>query len=758
LGEYGTEYEEDAFEELSEEKDENMSGGKSLDIDDEFDKQLDKNWDLEEKDEDPFDEFIYKEPTEENDDPCNEFKDREPEKDVKEEFSISDIADEISYKNQSEKNKEALLNGILNGNISKIQNFKENLKENLYKNIKIELNEKSKIVKLIQNESLTKENKDELKLILSRFSTKEINEYLNINIKKPSTFCEEIEEYEENHYDLKDFTDDIDSKYVNEDFLEKLDEETDCDITRDFIKEIKLNEDDYNFHIDTKEKKTDELDDFEIENALIEEKEEKNIENDLQKDSLKDLKEHLNESFFKNNFKNEKMVKDDFFQDYQELMNNHNIVRKNEIENETRLENIEIEEISNNKKIEIKNIDIQKMREQIRNINWDNISKDWTVIHRTNQYSDSEIIQLDPKQACSKNNPLYRHKEWLEHTYNDKKLNLNDKKIGEICGVDKSTIGKWRKVHEIPTKPKGHGKWIDNRDGRIKVLMPKDYKHPELKCSRSDGRYIRPEHVTIMEQYLSKHPELYISKKYLIDRNYLKTGCEVHHINFNSKDNRIENLWLYHNKREHAQGELTLGDSLLYLIKTNQIRFKDGRYSLTQNFDNSKPKLTEPELNQHKDTYINYKDINLVKEEIIKIDWQVVSKDWTVQIKKNQFAKETVSVNPTKDCSEDNPLYRHKEWVQQLFNDKRFNLTDSRLAKLCGISRDKARYWRDRVHKIRGNSEWGFESIVDKNDGRIWVKVPKDYKNPVVQKEDHHRRYMLEHRYVMEQYSQSIQS
>ncbi|MBA7592532.1 hypothetical protein ES708_34719 [subsurface metagenome] len=79
-------------------------------------------------------------------------------------------------------------------------------------------------------------------------------------------------------------------------------------------------------------------------------------------------------------------------------------------------------------------------------------------------------------------------------------------------------------------------------------------------------------------------------------------------------------------------------------------------------------------------------------------------------------------------------------------------MTDSRLAKLCGFSRDTARYWRERVHKIKGKTEWGYERRVDDKDGRIWIKVPKDYDNPVVQKEDHHRRIMLEHRYVIEQY------
>jgi hypothetical protein len=144
--------------------------------------------------------------------------------------------------------------------------------------------------------------------------------------------------------------------------------------------------------------------------------------------------------------------------------------------------------------------------------------------------------------------------------------------------------------------------------------------------------------------------------------------------------------------------------------------------------------------------------VNLVKEEIKKINWNSISNDWSVQVKKNQFVQKTIIVDPTQNCSEDNPLHHHKEWLQRIVGDNRFNLTDSRLAKLCGFTRDTARYWRERAHGIKGKTEWGYERRVDEADGRIWIKVPKDYANPIVQKEDHRRRDMLEHRYVIEQH------
>ncbi len=492
----------------------------------------------------------------------------------------------------------------------------------------------------------------------------------------------------------------------------------------------------------------------ELEHKLKEKKEKDNYELEPENET-----EYINEiSNNKDNFKEDI----DFEPLLEEQENSHNNFNKIEFEpsnegdvkstlniNKTeKFYNQNVRETLNNHKIKLdENFQLEEIRNKIKQINWIEISNNWTINYRVNQYSGIKQIKLNPYQDCSKNNPLYKHKEWLERIYTDKNLNLNDKLIGKICGVNPTVIGRWRKKHQIQTKIRGDG-WIDKRSGRIYVHVPKDYKHPELKPHKG----VRLEHIYKMEKYLSKHPELEISRKCLIDGKYLKIGTEVHHVNFKPQDNRIENLWVYESKNKHAKGELTLYNTLKELIKSNQIQFKDGRYSINQNFDNSKPNLTESERNQHKDRHINYKDINLVKEEIKKIDWQAVSKDWTVQIKKNQFVQETISVNPMQECSEENPLYSHKEWVQQLFNDKRFNLTDSRLGKLCGISRDKARYWRDRVHKIKGKSEWGYERIVDKSDGRIWVKVPKDYGNPVVQKEDHHRRYMIEHRYIMEQY------
>ena len=393
---------------------------------------------------------------------------------------------------------------------------------------------------------------------------------------------------------------------------------------------------------------------------------------------------------------------------------------------------------------------LDKIKEELKKLDWECISNDWSIITRANQYAKYKKVLLDPTKEVSKENPLYRHKEWLSRLYRNDNWNLNNKEIANLCGVIPSVIGKWRIKHNITKKLQGEGKWLDKRSGKVYIRVPREnYLQGLTKDSRRKSVY-KLEHIHKIERYLSQHPQLELSKKYLVDGKYLRPGTEIHHINQIGKDNSLKNLWIYENKKEHAKGELTLYEGLKTLVGTNYIQFKNGEYFLnpSTNTFKSKPSI----LGSERKNQINYKDINLVKEEIKKINWDSISNDWSIQVKKNQFVQKRIIVDPSRDCSKNNPLHHHKEWVKHIVSDSRYNLTDSRLAKLCGITRDTARYWRERMHGIKGKTEWGFERKVDESDGRIWIKVPKDYVNPVVQKEDHHRRFMLEHRYVIEQH------
>ena len=103
-------------------------------------------------------------------------------------------------------------------------------------------------------------------------------------------------------------------------------------------------------------------------------------------------------------------------------------------------------------------------------------------------------------------------------------------------------------------------------------------------------------------------------------------------------------------------------------------------------------------------------------------------------------------MDPYSDCSEKNPLYRHREWLNRLVNDKQFNLSDSRLGDLCGITKDKARGWCKRLGVSRGR-EWGFKRFIN-DKGRVFIK-PENYVKPVALR---NKGWILEHRYVIENF------
>lgn len=395
--------------------------------------------------------------------------------------------------------------------------------------------------------------------------------------------------------------------------------------------------------------------------------------------------------------------------------------------------------------------EISIIKNKLRTIDWSGVSNCWQVRYRKNQYDKYKIIELDPYKECSKSNPLYQHKDWIERVYNDESFDMSDEKLAKLCNISKDTANYWRKKKLGITGKKewGKGRWIDNRSRRVFVKISDDYNHPQLKNDRN----YRPEHIYIMEQYLAEHPELDISKKYLINGKYLKIECEVHHVNFNPQDNSINNLWIYKNKKAHAEGEKSIIIVLSKLIKIDSILFIDGEYYFNQQFNtNSYSKSALKKLKDYLPNSYRVQNLNDLKEIIKEINWKEISSKWTVVKHFNQFKSEIINLNPYIDSDNDNPLYMHKGWFSRIYNDPKFNLTDSKIGIICGISRDKARYWREKVHHISGKKEWGQKVIVDKSDGRIWVRVPDNYANPVVQKEDHHRRIMLEHRYVMERF------
>ena len=106
--------------------------------------------------------------------------------------------------------KENAIHQIINKKRRSIQNFKENLKQNLYKTTELNMNEKSKIIKIIQNENFDEENKVKLTNILSKLSIEELISLLGEDFKQYS------QPYVKNRYYFNEI-----KKIIIFDFLDK---------------------------------------------------------------------------------------------------------------------------------------------------------------------------------------------------------------------------------------------------------------------------------------------------------------------------------------------------------------------------------------------------------------------------------------------------------------------------------------------------------------------------------------------------------
>ncbi len=389
-------------------------------------------------------------------------------------------------------------------------------------------------------------------------------------------------------------------------------------------------------------------------------------------------------------------------------------------------------------------------KEYFKQVNWHEISDNWVIQVYTG--TGYKTITLNPYQDCSKSNPLYMHEKWLEWVYNNKELNLNDLSIAEICGLNNKTIGNWRKKFNISTKIVGHY----FKKGYKFLNMPKEYKHPELN-PMGDKKVYRAEHIIMMEEYLNKtltlkelslHPCLIKND----GKYYIKKSCVVHHKNHIRLDNIIKNLWLYKNKHEHSNSNINMCFS--DLIKLGQILFTKGVYYLNRGYDYRNLKPEEIDKVRKQNAFVDYENLDLVRKTIKNMDWSSTSMNWDIEYQiRNNAPIEKIHLNPNKICSKENPLYRHRGWVERVVRDKRFFLTDRRLSALCGISERSARRWRWEKFNIPAEY-WGFDRYIGVNSSGkkiIFKKVSKDYGNPFAV-EKVNSAIMQENRYIMEQH------
>ncbi|KKK59776.1 hypothetical protein LCGC14_3030980, partial [marine sediment metagenome] len=92
-------------------------------------------------------------------------------------------AKQLSQKLENIK-KESTLHQILNEKGLIVQKFKENLKQNLYNNTILDLKKKSTIIKIIQKETLSEEDKTKLISVLTNLSTKDLISLIGDDFRK----------------------------------------------------------------------------------------------------------------------------------------------------------------------------------------------------------------------------------------------------------------------------------------------------------------------------------------------------------------------------------------------------------------------------------------------------------------------------------------------------------------------------------------------------------------------------------------------
>ncbi len=142
-------------------------------------------------------------------------------------------------------------------------------------------------------------------------------------------------------------------------------------------------------------------------------------------------------------------------------------------------------ELKNTAKPEVSQLSLEKIKGELKKFNWKTISENWTV-----KVSANKEITLKPYELPSKENPLYKHKQWLQTVYNHKTWNLNDNMLRKISGVSNTTVYKWRKKFDIPTKLKLYNDGKQKECGRCHQIK----SHNEFKVrndKRKDNPYLR---------------------------------------------------------------------------------------------------------------------------------------------------------------------------------------------------------------------------------------------------------------------------
>ena len=82
-------------------------------------------------------------------------------------------------------------------------------------------------------------------------------------------------------------------------------------------------------------------------------------------------------------------------------------------------------------------------------------------------------------------------------------------------------------------------------------------------------------------------------------------------------------------------------------------------------------------------------DEKRIKNEILAHNWKGISQNW--KLPSGEL------LDPSKESSRTNPLYKHENWLKTIYSNKNWGLTDLKIARLTNTSNTTINYWRNKL-------------------------------------------------------------
>lgn len=89
------------------------------------------------------------------------------------------------------------------------------------------------------------------------------------------------------------------------------------------------------------------------------------------------------------------------------------------------------------------------------------------------------------------------------------------------------------------------------------------------------------------------------------------------------------------------------------------------------------------------------RDLETIKEYLRKIEWKSSSNNWIVLHREHHtYPYKEILLDPHKDPSNENPLWKHEIWLKRVYSDENYNFSDNIISRITGISRITVKKYR----------------------------------------------------------------